>query len=66
MIFFGPKSRFNEFREEFINETGITDVDGNMDLYAQYVTARFTDMNNRILADLNRDIQELQKVLKKV
>jgi len=66
MVFFGPKSRFNEFREEFTKETGIANVDENMALYAQYVTARFTDMNNRILADLNRDIQELQKVLKKV
>ena len=66
MVFFGPKSRFNEFRDDFINDTGIKNIEENIGLYSQYVTARFADLNNRILSELNRDIQELQKVLKKV
>lgn len=66
MAFLGTKNRFNDFREDFTKDTGITDVAGNMDLYIQYVTARFADHNNKLLSDLARDIQELYKVLKKV
>jgi hypothetical protein len=66
MVFFGPKSRFNEFRDDFINDTGIKNIEENIGLYSQYVAARFADLNNRLLSELNRDIQELQKVLKKV
>ncbi|MBN2275891.1 MAG: hypothetical protein JXR41_08130 [Bacteroidales bacterium] len=65
MAFFGPVSRFNEFRDEFIKDTGKR-AEEDMALYAQYVTARFTDMNHRLLSNLSNDIQELQKILKKV
>jgi hypothetical protein len=37
-----------------------------MSLYIQYVTARFTDQNHRILTNLANEIQELSKTLKKV
>jgi len=37
-----------------------------MGLYIQYVTARFADQNHRLLSNLSNEIQELQKVLKKV
>jgi hypothetical protein len=66
MAFFGPQSRFNEFRDDFIRDTGIKDVEEYIDVYIQYVTARFADMNNRMLANLSNEIQELQKVLRKV
>ncbi|HLO58539.1 MAG TPA: hypothetical protein VK179_07345 [Bacteroidales bacterium] len=66
MAFFGPQSRFNEFRDDFIRDTGIKDVEEYIDVYIQYVTARFADMNNRMLSNLSNDIQELQKVLRKV
>ena len=66
MAFIGTRNRFNEFRDEFIKDTGVNNVDDNIGLYAQYVTARFADQNNRLLSDLSRDIQELYKVLKKV
>jgi hypothetical protein len=65
MAFFGPVSRFNEFRDDFIKETGKR-AEEDMTLYAHYVTARFTDMNHRLLSSLSNEIQELQKVLKKV
>ena len=65
MALFGPVSRFNEFREDFIKDTG-KHAEEDMALYAQYVTARFADMNHRLLGNLSNEIQELQKVLKKV
>lgn len=65
MAFFGPVSRFNEFKDDFLKDTGIR-AEENIAAYAQYVAARFTDMNHRILNNLSNEIQELQKVLKKV
>ena len=65
MAFFGPVSRFNEFKDDFLKDTG-KHADQEPGLYAQYVTARFTDMNHRLLNNLANEIQELQKLLKKV
>jgi len=66
MAFIGSYNRFNEFRDEFIKDTGVKNVEDNMELYIQYVTARFTDQNHRLLSNLTNEIQDLQKVLKKV
>lgn len=66
MAFIGLHNRFNEFRDDFIRDTGIQSVEENMSLYIQYVTARFTDQNHRILTNLANDIQELSRTLKKV
>jgi hypothetical protein len=66
MAFIGAPSRFNEFKDDFIRDTGIKNIEENMGIYAQYVAARFTDLNHRILANLSNEIQELQKVLRKV
>ena len=66
MVFFGPKSRYTEFRDEFLKETGLTSVEDNLDLYTQYVIARFTDMNNRLLNNLLDEIRELEKHIKRV
>lgn len=66
MAFFGSVNRFNDFREDFLKDTGAMKVEDDMALYAQYVTARFADQNNRLLSNLSNEIQELQKVLKKV
>ncbi len=66
MVFIGSRNRFNEFREEFLRDTGLKNVEDNLELYIQYVTARFVDQNHRLLNDLNNQIQELYKVLKKV
>ncbi|NMC39141.1 MAG: hypothetical protein GYA41_12530 [Bacteroidales bacterium] len=66
MAFIGTRNRFNEFKEEFIRDTGLKSVEDNLELYTQYVTARFVDQNHRLLNDLNNQIQELYKVLKKV
>lgn len=65
MAFFGPVSRFNEFRDDFIKDTGKR-AEEELELYAQYVTARFADLNHRLLNNLSSEIQELQKLLKKV
>lgn len=65
MPLFGPVSRFNDFKDDFLKDTGKRPED-DMQLYAQYVTARFTDMNHRLLNNVSNDIQELQKLLKKV
>ena len=59
-------NRFNDFRNDFIKDTGFQSVEENMDLYIQYVNARFADHNNKILTSLANEILELQKVLKKV
>ncbi len=66
MAFIGTRNRFNEFRDDFIRDTGIKSVDENMALYTQYVIARFTDQNHRLLNDLVNQLQDLYKVLKKV
>lgn len=66
MAFIGAPSRFNEFRDDFSRDTGIKNIEENMDVYSQYVTARFTDLNHRLLSNLSNEIQELQKVLRKV
>jgi hypothetical protein len=66
MPFIGSHNRFNEFRDDFLKDTGAKNVEDNMDLYAQYVTARFADQNHRLLSNLVNEIQELYKVLKKV
>ncbi len=66
MALFLPASRFNEFRDDFTRETGIIDIENNLDLYIQYVNARFADLNHRLLTNVSNELQELQKVLKKV
>ena len=66
MVFIGSRNRFNEFKEEFIRDTGVKNVEDNIELYTQYVIARFADQNHRLLNDLNNQIQELYKVLRKV
>jgi hypothetical protein len=66
MALLGLRNRFNEFRDDFIRDTGVNNVEEHMELYAQYVTARFADQNHKLLNDLNNQIQELYKVLKKV
>lgn len=66
MAFIGTHNRFNEFREDFIKDTGLKSVDENIDLYIQYVTARFADQNHRLLSNLANEVQDLHKVLKKV
>jgi hypothetical protein len=66
MAFIGSYNRFNEFREEFLKDTGVKNVEDNMELYIQYVTARFADQNHRLLSNLANEIQDLQKALKKV
>jgi hypothetical protein len=65
-MFIGSRNRFNDFKDDFVNDTGIKNIEENIDLYIQYVTARFADQNHKLLNDLVRDIQELYKVLKKV
>lgn len=66
MVFIGPKSRFNEFREDFLKDTGFKSVEENIDLYIDYVTARFADQNHRLLSDLVNEMKELQKNVKKL
>jgi hypothetical protein len=66
MAFIGTRNRFNEFRDDFMKDTGIKNVDENIGLYTQYVVARFTDQNHRLLNDLVNQLQDLYKVLKKV
>lgn len=64
-LLFGSKNRFNDFREDFQKDTNLS-AEANIEAYTGYVNARFADQNNKILSDLARDIQELQKTLKKV
>jgi len=66
MAFIGSRNRFNEFREDFLKDTGVKSVDDNLELYTQYVIARFADQNHRLLNELTNQIQDLYKVLKKV
>jgi hypothetical protein len=66
MAFIGSHNRFNEFREDFIKDTGVKNIEDNIQLYIQYVTARFADQNHRLLSNLANEVQDLHKVLKKV
>lgn len=66
MAFIGNRSRFNEFRDEFLKDTGLTNVEDNPEIYIQYVTARFADQNHRLLGNLVDEIKELQKAIKKI
>ena len=66
MAFIGSQNRFNEFKADFLRDTGVKNVEDNLELYTQYVIARFTDQNHRLLGNLTNEIQELYKVLKKV
>lgn len=66
MVFIGSQNRFNEFRDEFIRDTGVKNVEENIELYTQYVIARFADQNHRLLKDVSNQLQELSKLLKKV
>ncbi len=66
MAFIGSHNRFNEFREEFLKDTGVKNVEENLELYAQYVIARFADQNHRMLSNITNELQDLYKVLKKV
>jgi hypothetical protein len=66
MAFIGSHNRFNEFRDDFIKDTGLNNVEENIDLYIEYVTARFADQNHRLLTSLVNELQDLYKVLKKV
>lgn len=66
MAIFGFSNRFREFRDDFTRDTGITDIDGNINLYIQYVNARFADQNNKVMTNIYSELQELYKVLKKV
>jgi hypothetical protein len=66
MAFIGSRNRFNEFRDDFLKDTGVMSVDENMELYTQYVIARFADQNHYLLKELSNEIQDLYKVLKKV
>jgi len=66
MAFIGSHNRFNEFREDFIKDTGIKNIEDNIELYIQYVTARFADQNHRLLSHMANELQDLYKVLKKV
>jgi hypothetical protein len=63
-MFIGSKSRFNEFREDFLKDTGLTNVEDNMELYTQYVSARFSDQNHKLLTELMGEIREMQKSIK--
>jgi hypothetical protein len=66
MALLSSYNRFNEFKNDFIRDTGLKSAEENMELYIQYVSARFADQNNRLLSSLSNEISELQKVLKKV
>lgn len=66
MVFIGSQNRFNEFRDEFMKDTGVKNIEENIGLYTQYVIARFSDQNHRLLKDVSNQLQELSKVLKKV
>ncbi|HEX2974337.1 MAG TPA: hypothetical protein VHO68_00235 [Bacteroidales bacterium] len=64
-MFIGSKSRFNEFREDFLKDTGLKSED-NIGLYIQYVSARFADQNHKIITDMANELRELQKNVKKL
>jgi hypothetical protein len=64
-LLFASKNRFNDFREDFHKDTNLS-PEANIEAYISYVNARFADQNNKLLTDLAKDIQELNKTLKKV
>ncbi|MFH0841531.1 MAG: hypothetical protein V1903_02805 [Bacteroidota bacterium] len=64
-MFIGSRNRFNEFKDDFIKDIG-KKAEENIELYTQYVTARFADQNHALLKELSIEIQDLYKVLKKV
>jgi hypothetical protein len=64
-MFIGSKSRFNEFREDFLKDTGVKSED-DPGMYIQYVTARFADQNHKIISDMANELRELQKNVKKL
>jgi len=64
-MFIGSRNRFNEFKDDFIKDTG-KKAEENIELYTRYVTARFADQNHALLKELSIEIQDLYKVLKKV
>lgn len=66
MAFISPINRFNDFRNDFLKDTGLKSVEDNLELYTLYVLVRFADQNNRLLTNMTNELQELQKVLKKV
>jgi hypothetical protein len=66
MALIGFSNRFNEFKGEFTKDTGIENINDNMDLYIQYVAARFADQNNKLLTNISVELQELYKVMRKV
>lgn len=66
MVFIGSRSRFSEFREDFLKDTGLNSVEENIDLYIDYVTARFADQNHKLLTELMTEIREIQKNIKKL
>jgi hypothetical protein len=66
MALIGFSNRFNEFRSEFTKDTGIENINDNIDLYIDYVAARFADQNNKLLTNISVELQELYKVLRKV
>ncbi len=66
MVFIGSRSRFFEFKEDFLKDTGLKSVEENLELYTQYVIARFADQNHKILTELMNEIREMQKSLKKL
>ncbi|HLN56708.1 MAG TPA: hypothetical protein VK207_11980 [Bacteroidales bacterium] len=66
MVFIGSRSRFFEFKEDFLKDTGLQSVEENLELYTQYVIARFTDQNHKILTDMMNEMRELQKNIKKL
>ena len=63
--FVGQRSRFHDFRGDFLKDTKSRNVDDNMEFYTQYVIARLVDQNHRLLTDLLVEIQELQKITQK-
>ena len=66
MVFIGSRSRYLEFKEDFLKDTGLKSVEENLGLYTQYVTARFADQNHKLLTELMVEIREIQKNIKKL
>jgi hypothetical protein len=63
MGFVGQRSRFNDFRDDFLKDTRLKNVDDNLEFYTQYVIARFADQNHYILSDILVEVEELQKII---
>lgn len=54
-------NHFSDFRGDFLKDTGLKNVDDNMELYIQYVTARFADINNQFLRELLDEVKQIPK-----